>query len=186
MNYSEEDARLFQSHYRLFLDLDGVLSDFDGRVYELFGRFPDKILPHVMWSKLASTKGFFSHLDWKEDSRELWYSLKIFNPVVLTGIPRGNWAITQKQEWCARELGCDVRVITCFARQKPEKAREICTDTIMPVLIDDRDKIRDAWEKINGIFIHHRRTDESLYHFDKLVRTARAIPQTDRRDTEKT
>jgi hypothetical protein len=37
-----------------------------------------------------------TNLPWMPDGRNLWDHIKEFEPVILTGIPRGNWASSQK------------------------------------------------------------------------------------------
>ena len=177
--YSREDAEQFQRHYKLFLDLDGVLADFDRRIMDIFGKLPHQIHPGYMWSTLAKTDGFYRHLPWIGEGKDLWNTLSVFGPVILTGVPRGKWAVAQKLDWCERELGSKTEVITCYTREKPEKAGELCPEGIIPVLIDDRDKILEAWEKMSGIFIHHKNVQDSLCRFDKIVQTAKAIPVSD-------
>lgn len=175
--FSKEDIDQFKKHYRLFLDLDGVMADFNSGVYSLFGKYPKHIHVPFMWSRLAKMPDFYNTLPWMIDGRILWNGLNTFDPVILTGIPRGNWAIPQKRAWCARELGEEYKVITCFTKQKPEKAEEICEEKLIPVLIDDRNKIQKEWQEMGGIFIQHYSASESLEAVSALLRTAYAAPE---------
>ncbi|AHC15021.1 hypothetical protein L21SP2_1636 [Salinispira pacifica] len=145
----------------LFVDLDGVLVDFDRGVKEVTGKLPHELSPREMWPRLAKSGDFYNRLHWMPDGRQLWDELKHMNPVILTGLPMGNWAEAQKRSWCARELGEDVEVITCMSREKAKKARERA-GTRIPVLIDDRLRLKEAWEEMGGIFIHHTDAVKSL------------------------
>jgi len=174
--FTKDDIIQFKKHYRLFIDLDGVLADFDSGVYSVLGKFPKHLHVPFMWSRLAKTPDFYNTLPWMIDGRILWNGIKDFSPVILTGIPRGKWAIPQKTAWCERELGKKYDVITCYTREKPERAEEICEEGIIPVLIDDRIKIMKEWQEMGGIFIRHFSASESLEAVKALMRTAYAAP----------
>jgi len=152
--------------YQLFVDLDGVLVDFDNAVFRLTGKMPDELLPNQMWPVLARTRRFYENLNWMRDGRLLWDSLIRFNPVILTGLPMGKWAEPQKRNWCERELGPDVPVIAGMSRRKGELAHtwmaEQGMDGRVPVLIDDRLKMKASWEDLGGIFILHLNAADSL------------------------
>ena len=157
-----------QSSYRLFIDLDGVLVDFDSGVLALFGKSPEELPPRVMWPRLAKTSGFYDKLTWMPDGRELWEFTKQYQPIILTGLPIGTWAEPQKRAWCQRELGSDIPVITCMSKEKHYKALEACQDGEKPVLVDDRLKLKERWEDVGGIFIHHISAAESIAALQNL------------------
>ena len=69
----------------IFCDLDGVLVDFDAGVQKLFkNKKAAEISPKILWSKLATTPGFYEHLPWTSDGRRLWQVLFEFDPFVLS------------------------------------------------------------------------------------------------------
>lgn len=148
--------------YRLFLDLDGVLADFDEGVRQATGKLPGVLPDKVMWPILARTPDFYDRLPWLEDGRILWEAVKKYRPPILTGLPIGKWAEPQKRSWCARELGPDIEVLTCLARDKGKKALEVLEQGLTPILVDDRLKAKDGWEAIGGIFILHTSAKDSL------------------------
>ena len=76
------------------------------------------------------------------------------DPIILTGLPRGNWAADQKVRWAAQYFP-GTRIITTLARDK----RDHCRDG--DVLVDDQLRHAALWREAGGIFIHHRnaRTD---------------------------
>jgi hypothetical protein len=148
--------------YTLFVDLDGVLVDFEKGVEAVTGSLPSGQTPRSMWSQLARTEGFYEHLEWSADGRELWDAVKHLEPIILTGLPLGSWAEPQKRAWVKRELGDHVPVITCMSRKKAVRAREAAPNDSTPILIDDREKLRDAWEQMGGIFIHHTSAEKSI------------------------
>lgn len=147
----------------LYCDLDGVLADFDGAVVKRLGKKPDQLSSGVMWGTLRKTPGFYENLEWREEGRQLWDAIKKYNPIILTGCPRGGWAEQQKRNWCARELGPDVRVITCATKDKPK----YCVTGA--ILIDDRDKVRREWVKNGGKFILYMITMYALIDLSKYI-----------------
>jgi len=141
---------------KLFLDLDGVLADFDQGVLALTGRLPDEQTTREMWREVARAPDFFAELAFTRDGRRLWEFCRPLAPTILTGLPRGGWADPQKRRWVARMLGPGVPVITCMAR---EKARYAAPGH---VLVDDRETAREPWEKAGGIFIRHRDAEHTI------------------------
>eukprot|EP00667_Euglena_gracilis_P011777 EG_transcript_12050 len=155
-------------HRKVFCDLDGVLSDFNGRVLQIFGVPFEQVPPARLWGTLAKIgggrpDGFYDQLAWMPEGRVLFEALRPYQPTILTGLPRGKWAVAQKERWCARELGPDVPVITCLAWDK----HRYCTPGA--VLIDDTVRLREAWTAAGGVFIHHTSVAETLQAFFEVV-----------------
>lgn len=147
----------------LYCDLDGVLADFEGGVVKCIGKKPDELSSGVMWSALRKTPGFYENLEWRDEGRQLWNAIKKYNPIILTGCPSGGWAEQQKRNWCARELGPDVRVITCATKDKPK----YCVEGA--ILVDDRDKVRSEWTKKGGKFILYMMTMYALIDLSRYI-----------------
>ena len=148
--------------YRLFLDLDGVLADFDAGVVLATGQSPADLGDRRMWPILARTPGFYDTLPWMGDGRDLWQFSKGHHPTILTGLPLGKWAEPQKRAWCARELGAEVPVITCLSREKGQKAASLLEPGEVMVLVDDRLKVQQAWEDAGGLFVLHTSAASSI------------------------
>jgi hypothetical protein len=157
-----------RTSYRLFLDLDGVLANFDQGIYQITGCYPNQLTVSNLWQAAVKSDGFFEHLPWMPEGKKLWEATKKFNPTILTGLPRGQWAEPQKRTWCARELGYDVPVITCMAKDKIKFAHAILESAEIPILVDDRPKYRELWEAKGGIFIVHKSVSESLRRLSQL------------------
>lgn len=146
----------------LFLDLDGVLADFDRGVVAATGKRPEQLAMKEMWRALSRHADFFGTLEFMQDAQELWSFCAPHRPTILTGLPLGSWAPEQKTRWVARMLGADVPVITCMAR---DKARYASPGAI---LVDDREKAREPWETAGGCFILHRNAADSIAELAKL------------------
>ena len=152
--------------FQLFVDLDGVLCDFEKGVRRITGKETSELHPRQMWPAIARTKDFYNRLEWMNDGKELWEAVKDCSPVILTGLPMGKWAEPQKRAWCERELGAAIPVITGLSRHKADLAllwmEERGLMDKIPVLIDDRLKIKEPWEAAGGRFILHLNAQRSI------------------------
>lgn len=137
---------------QLFLDCDGVLADFDAGALSVLGLPPrdyeDRHGISRFWSKLAAAPDFYASLPLLPDAMELFDAVRHLEPIILTGLPRGDWAAGQKVRWAAEHFP-GTRIITTMARDKRDHARE------GDVLVDDLLKHRHLWEEVGGVFIHH-------------------------------
>ena len=149
----------------LFLDADGVLADFDDGVRKLLGASPKAyIAKHgrgSFWKRLAGDKNFYGDLPEMPDARRLFNAVKHLQPTILTGLPLGSWAAPQKVEWAAQHFP-GVPIVTCMARDKHKHMHA------GDVLVDDREKHREAYEKAGVIFVHHKNAEDSLKQLAKI------------------
>lgn len=86
---------------------------------------------------------------------ELFEAVRPLDPIILTGLPRGNWAADHKVRWAAQYFP-GTRIITTMARNKRDHAKE------GDVLVDDQERHRHLWEEVGGIFVHHRNAGETI------------------------
>ncbi len=144
---------------QLYLDCDGVLADFEQGARAVLGMPVDVYLQRHglgrFWQQLAQAPQFYARLPLMPDARELFEAVQHLEPIILTGLPRGNWAAPQKVRWAARHFP-GTRIITCMAADKRKHCRP------GDVLVDDTLKHRHLWEEAGGIFIAHRNARETL------------------------
>ena len=156
---------------RLFLDADGVLADFDRGARDLLGASPrDFIAEHgrgQFWKRLAKAPNFFGTLPEMADARVLFDAVKHLKPTILTGLPEGSWSAPQKVEWAAEHFP-GVPIVTCLARDKHKHMHP------GDVLVDDREKHRDAYEAHGVLFIHHWNAADSLRRLAKIYPSVKA------------
>jgi hypothetical protein len=152
---------------KLFLDLDGVLADFDNGVRKVTGRPPEELPLKTMWAALARAPRFFETLAFMQDAEALWRFCEPHHPTILTGLPLGTWAPEQKRRWVARVLGAHVPVITCMSRDKPRWSGP------GHVLVDDRASARKGWEAKGGTFVHHVSAESTIAALRMLGFTGR-------------
>jgi hypothetical protein len=93
----------------------------------------------------------------------LFDAVRHLDPIILTGLPGGNWAAGQKVRWGAQHFP-STKIITTLARNKRDHAKP------GDVLVDDQVRHRDRWKDVGGIFIHHRSAA------DTIEKTARLFP----------
>jgi hypothetical protein len=144
---------------RLYLDCDGVLADFDAGARHVLGmtpmRYQAKFGLGKFWAALARQPDFYATLPLMPDARTLFEAVRHLDPIVLTGLPRGDWAAPQKRRWVEAHFP-GTKVITCMAVEKCRHCLE------GDVLVDDTSKYQPLWEKAGGVFIHHRSAIQTL------------------------
>lgn len=144
---------------QLFLDLDGVLADFEAGAHDVLkmsaAEYQERYGAGGFWKKLATAPDFYNTLALLPDAQQLMDAVVHLDPIILTGLPIGKWAEPQKRAWVERHFP-GIQVITTQARFKSK----YCSPG--DVLVDDRDQYRDAWESAGGIFVHHSDTGSSL------------------------
>ena len=149
---------------RLYLDCDGVLADFDKGAAAVLGMHPKAFEKSRgigrFWAKLATAPDFYFSLPLLPDAKRLYEAVRHLDPVILTGLPRGNWAADQKVRWAAQHFP-GVPIITTMARDKRDHARE------GDVLVDDQLRHRALWEEAGGIFVHHKNVDTTLEELNR-------------------
>ncbi|HEX8412765.1 MAG TPA: hypothetical protein VF637_02610 [Sphingomicrobium sp.] len=151
---------------QLYLDCDGVLADFDRAATELLGmgsrQFEKRYGLPTFWKKIAAHPDFYGTLPLMPDAMRLFDAVRHLDPVILTGLPRGNWAAPQKVRWAAQHFP-GTRIITCLAADKRRHARE------GDILVDDTLKYRDLWTGAGGIFVHHRDAESSIAELRQIA-----------------
>jgi len=150
---------------QLFLDCDGVLADFDAGATDVLGMSPrafeDRFGKREFWRRIARARDFYAELPLMTDARQLFDAVAHLHPIILTGMPPGNWAAPQKVRW-ADEHFPGTHIITCMARDKYRHMKGA------DVLVDDRSDHRDKWQAAGGTFVHHKDARSSLEHLANI------------------
>lgn len=157
---------------QLFLDCDGVLADFDAGASDILGLSPrvfeERHGRREFWRRIARTTDFYARLPLMSDARTLFEAVEHLDPIILTGLPLGNWAAPQKVRW-ADEHFPGTHIITCMARDKYRHMKGA------DVLVDDRADHRSKWEAAGGTFIHHKSARESLEQLSAIYPTVKVL-----------
>lgn len=144
---------------QLFVDMDGVLADFDSGYEVAFGVRPSIHADNVDWEMVRRHKDFYLNLPPMPDFQELWTAIAPLKPIVLTGVPHSvAEACANKTAWVRRYMG-QTEIRCCRSSEKCLNAQP------GDILIDDWEKYRHKWEFVGGIWITHtsaRSTIEQL------------------------
>jgi len=149
----------------LFLDLDGVLADFDAGVKALLGMSADayqsKRSARDFWFRLMRADDFYGSLPEMPDARMLFDAVAHLKPTILTGLPIGKWAAPQKERWVEKHFP-GTPVISTMARDKHLHMEA------GDVLVDDRENHRATYEAAGVVFIHHKDARDSIARLAKI------------------
>lgn len=142
---------------QIFVDMDGVLADFDAHHEAVFGVRPDKVADNVDWSAVRAVEDFYLNIPPMDDLPMLWWALGKYSPIVLTGVP---WSVAEaadnKRAWVRKHLGAHVQVRCCRSSEKCHHA--VPGD----ILIDDWEKYKHLWINAGGRWITHRSAYETI------------------------
>lgn len=155
----------------IYLDMDGVLADFDKGVNEMCGMLAtsqnqryDRQHDDRMWEAIRQVGHFYDKLEPMPGAKEMFdiiYGKYGDQCEILTGIPkpfRGiDTAGEDKIAWTRRMLSGTVKINIVYRKEKMEHCQGP-----QDVLIDDRaDTIRE-WESKGGVGILHKSAGETL------------------------
>lgn len=154
---------------QLYVDMDGVLADFEQHYYDMFGiRIREHVGPgqhgDVDWDAVRETGDFFAEIPPMVDFPQLWQHVSRYDPIILTAIPYsiGNVA-EQKQQWVSRHIGPHTQVIPVVgSRNKARYCR------VGDVLIDDYTRYQHLWIEAGGRWITHVSAQESIDQLRQL------------------
>ena len=151
--------------FQLFVDMDGVLADFDRGYEKAFGKASNKTDDNVDWNLVREHKGFYRHLPPMPDFKELWSFVSQFSPIVLTGVPSSvPDAAADKRGWLTHHTSISVPMIACKSAEKSLHIRNPGD-----VLIDDWTKYRHVWIERGGRWIDHINAQTSITKLMELM-----------------
>lgn len=137
----------------LYIDLDGVMADFDGAFPAVFGLDHRSLADDEMWGHINSHPSFFRDLPPMAGALDFFRSVEHLNPVILTACPKSNYphVAAQKRAWVRAHLSQTCMVLPVLGgRHKP-----LFMHQAGDVLIDDFGKNCAAWTDAGGIAIKH-------------------------------
>lgn len=139
---------------RLYLDLDGVMADFDAHFPALFGVDHRTLLDDDMWAQINAHPTYFRDMPPCPGAKEFFGEIAELNPIILTACPKSNYAhvARQKREWVREHLcGSCIILPVMGGRNKP-----LFMHAPGDILIDDFEKNIKAWRDEGGVGIHHQ------------------------------
>jgi len=156
--------------YKIYCDMDGVLTDFESRFEHYTGMNPqvyekEKGTP-AFWELIDNTVGvkFWVGMDWMPAGQQLWDFIKPYQPDLLTSPSRHNNSRLGKNLWVKNNVNPKPKVIFAYSKAKQRYANE------NSILIDDKPSNIDEWAAKGGIAIRCKNgnTDEVLKKLKEL------------------
>tara|TARA_A100001011_G_scaffold370732_1_gene427344 strand:- start:288 stop:863 length:576 start_codon:yes stop_codon:yes gene_type:complete len=157
---------------QIFLDMDGVLTDFHSKITEMLGeKVWNDDAGHDVYDKHKrelTSKHMFRHMEPLPDAWKLvdWCLSSGIHTEILTaaGTVNRQIVVADKVHWIREHVHPSWTVIPTFkGSQKAAFAHK------KAVLIDDRDKNIDCWVKAGGIGIIHTTADETIKQLNDII-----------------
>lgn len=155
----------------LYLDMDGVVADFDEYAARKLGLPPSEgIYPDDKWEKLAQNERLYRDLEKTPYADELVdfcreFAWNKYNFYFLTAVPKGNdvpWAFYDKVLWAQKHFPNIPVMFGPFSKDKH-------THCVMgDILIDDRASNIEEWRAAGGIAIHHKSFKDTIEKLKEL------------------
>ena len=158
--------------YTIYVDLDGVLCDFEKSVNKISPGILKRHNNDELWD-IINKEGskFWENLDWMPEGKKLWERIKNLNPIILSAHPEtkygeqiANQAITGKRLWIKNNLGGNFSD-TAIISTRDQKKNYANTNSI---LIDDMTKNINEFRDNGGIGILHKSVGKTIEELDKL------------------
>jgi len=139
--------------YKIYCDMDGVLTDFEKRFEHFTGMSPKqyekaKGTP-AFWHLIDTEVGirFWVGMDWMPQGKQLWNFIAPYKPDLLTSPSRDNTSRLGKNLWVKNNLNPKPRVIFAYSKDKQRYAND------KSILIDDKESNINEWAAKGGIAI---------------------------------
>jgi len=152
-------------HWQIFLDMDGVICDFNGRFKEMIGRSPkefESLYGTEAFKEKVLEKGeeFWSEMNWLPDGKLLWNYLKKYSPNILSKPLDPVKCVNGKIGWLYKHLGRNIAYN--FSTEKEEYAHEYA------ILIDDNEDNCTAFRNAGGKAILYKDSTQAINILKKV------------------
>ncbi len=137
--------------YKIYCDMDGVLTDFESRFEHYSGMSPkeyeNKFGTAGFWNLIDVEVGvkFWVGMDWMPQGQKLWDFISPYQPDLLTSPSRDNNSRLGKNLWVKNNLNPKPKVIFAYSKDKQRYADE------NSILIDDKKSNINEWAAKGGI-----------------------------------
>ena len=165
----------------IYIDMDGVVADFDSYVSALLGRpigwGATQDLTDVEWERLASVDRLYFQMPLMPDATKLIAYIKSlstrFHVQFLTAVPRRSTipsAKDDKQAWVDKYFPGMRMDIGPYSHHKQKWCKP------GDILIDDRPSNIEQWTAVGGIAIYHTGdVDDSIKRLNEVVSYGRRL-----------
>lgn len=144
----------------LFIDMDGVVFDFDNHFEQSFGhRAEDELTKEDMWATIAKKPNFFITMPMMPGAAHFLAQYGYRNPVFITHVPNNDFGltfedITNQKKMALQQNGYGGLVIPVPGRPHLSKAHYMQRPG--DILVDDWKRNIAEWEAAGGKGILHR------------------------------
>ena len=153
--------------YKIFSDMDGVLTDFEGR----FEKYSDGLPPRDYEKKFGKDKfwelvdgegvAFWVGMPWMSDGERYWDYIKDYDTQLLSSPSRSNTSRLGKRLWVRNNMpGVKLTLAQAYLKKNYAAPNHI--------LIDDRKSNIDEWRAEGGIGILHTSAADTIQQLKKL------------------
>ena len=152
--------------YKIFLDMDGVLVNFDEQFKELTGQYPKDYesthTPDEFWGEIdGAGVGFWRGMKWMPGGEALYNRASQFDHVLLSSPSRSEVSKIGKRLW-RRDKTPNTKLILARSYNKKNYAAP------NHILIDDREDNIQQWVSAGGIGILYQSPEQVNSELDKL------------------
>ncbi len=145
--------------YKIYCDMDGVLTDFESRFEHYTGMHPQEYEQQkgraAFWNLIDVEIGvkFWIGMPWMPQGKRLWSFISPYRPDLLTSPSRDNNSRLGKNLWVKNNLNPKPRVIFAYSADKQRYANK------NSILIDDKKSNVNEWTARGGIAIRCKNGD---------------------------
>lgn len=168
--------------YHLYIDMDGVIANFDGGFEKISGglsskEYASKYGKSAFWKLVASKKSaFFSDLEWMPDGKILWdfcWGLPQLHekPTILTATGGDTRECANgKNEWIRKNIQGNPKVLFGKSSEKHVGIiSPIAKKNEIFILIDDRPKNIDPWNAAGGVGLLHTDAASTISTLKEII-----------------
>ena len=157
----EEEQAAQVAQYKIFCDMDGVLTDFNKRFEYFGGLTPDeyqaKFSKSQFWKLIDDKVGFefWAKMPWMPDGKQLWSYIEKYKPMLLSAPSQKPSSRYGKRVWVNDNLP-GVKLILAKRENKQDYSKP------NRILIDDRADNIEEWKSKGGIGILHTSAADTI------------------------
>jgi hypothetical protein len=168
--FEQENIENMENKYKIYLDMDGVITDFDKRFTDLAGMGPreyessfgkDKFWDFIDSKEKGGGVGFWVGMPWMPGGPELYNRVSQHDHALLSSPSRSESSRIGKHQW-KKKYTPSSKLILALARNKQNYADG------NNILIDDRESNIQQWREAGGIGILYKSADQVNKELDKL------------------
>ena len=148
--------------YKIYSDMDGVLTDFD-KSFEKYSKgippreYEKKFGKDGFWKLIdgEGKVGFWVGMPWMEDGKQYWDYIKNYDVELLSSPSRSETSRLGKRLWVRNNLpGIKLHLAQAYNKKNYAEPNHI--------LIDDRESNIEQWKEAGGVGILHKNANDTI------------------------